>query len=158
MISIYISSYEFCNRDPILRLHRCTLPLYYVYTKYPIMNITIFTRWWLKPNPAHESNHSFFRKQLLLQSMEFLKMIGCIIETLGHGPTKVWITHVFLQPSLFFKGGNIVRGLWEICHATGDLELEMFLHNHLNYFLQVQRWIGSYPSLSFLEIFKRPSI
>jgi len=41
-----------------------------------------------------------------------------------------------------YEGGNIVRGLWEICHATGDLELEMFLHNHLNYFLQDPEQFG----------------
>ena len=35
-----------------------------------------------------------------------------------------------------YEGGNIVRGLWRIAHATNDSVLETFLHNHLNYFQQ----------------------
>ena len=35
-----------------------------------------------------------------------------------------------------YEGGNIVRGLWLICNATKNTTLEMFLHDHLNYFIE----------------------
>ena len=33
-----------------------------------------------------------------------------------------------------YQGALIVRGLWEIQHVFEDLNIEQFLHEHLNFF------------------------
>lgn len=33
-----------------------------------------------------------------------------------------------------YEGGNIVRGLWEIQNTFPDMDIEAFLHQHLNHF------------------------
>lgn len=33
-----------------------------------------------------------------------------------------------------YEGGNIVRGLWEIQDVFPDMDIEAFLHQHLNFF------------------------
>ena len=68
------------------------------------------------------------------------------------------VLSVISQPSYInfgtwsYEGGNIVRGLWENQAAFPELDLEPFLHSHLNHF-QV-RTINIFLSCKFWQIFK----